>query len=73
MTASAVFTSATAVEIRLSAHDGAVGVSLVDVEKPTRVKVHVSPCFEHVYHPLTRTLDVKCEHNKLGAVIAIEF
>ena len=73
MTATASFLAATTIELRVSAHEGPVAISLVNVSKPSNVGVLGAICLEHVYNPLTKTLDVKCPNNNLGTVFTIQF
>ncbi len=71
--ATASFTGPSTAEVRVTAHKGAVGVTLIDVEKPVKVNVKGVPCLEHVYNPLRKTLEIKCRDNRLGEIITIEF
>lgn len=73
MTATASFTAAGGIEVQVSAHTGPVGLSLVSVAKPAKVSVQGCLRSEHVYHPLTKTLDIKCVDNARGSIFTVEF
>jgi len=73
MTATASFTTTGSVEMKISAHEGAVGMSLVNVPSPTKVSVSGCVGTEHFYYPLTRTLTVQCEKNTLGTILTVDF
>jgi len=73
MTATARFATAGSVEIKVSAHAGPVGISLVSVSKPSQVSVRGCVGAEHLYNPLTKTLDVTCEKNVLGSIFTVNF
>ena len=60
-------------QVKVSAHEGPVGITIVGVDKPHQVHVEGTVCPKHVYNPITSTLTFKCEHNKRGAIIDVTF
>ena len=63
-------------EVRVSAHAGPVGITLVGVPAPAKVTTQgASPCLdlEHSYCEETLTLVVKCEDNSAGTIVVVDF
>jgi hypothetical protein len=73
MTAVGKWLSESTLQVVISAHDGPVALSLPGVDKPQRVEASKEAlCPEHVYNPVTKTLDVVCQENKRGVIITVD-